>query len=260
MRLVLINYQTMMNRVLDFWKREATLASVRAHAAQAATRTHRFVRGFEPWGIILTFLSLAVALVTVMIDLEDRQSERTFRAWQVVRAFQGQAMYESPEMLRDDFIRFPPSFSTDACTRVGSAGSPLRQAVEYLNRQHDGFMCHFLVGLVSGQLTGNFTRQCLFPQKNKEYFLVGTNLASANLAGANLEEIDLTAVDLTCADLRGADLTAADLTAADLVAADLAGAILLRADLTGADLTDANLTRADLTNADLTVATLTGLT
>ena len=44
------------------------------------------MREFEPWGIFFTLVGVVVALVTIVVDLEDRQAERTFRAWQVVLA------------------------------------------------------------------------------------------------------------------------------------------------------------------------------
>ena len=86
-----------MNRWID-WARATgrrMLVIARAfgpHTVQVARCSHRFVRGFEPWGIILTFLGLAIALITIIIDLEDRQSERIFRAWQVVRGFESRAV------------------------------------------------------------------------------------------------------------------------------------------------------------------------
>ena len=150
---------------------------------------HRFLRAFEPWGIVLALFGVVIALVTIWVDLEDRQAERTFRAWQLVLT-------------------------------VPSAGSSRREALEYLNREFDGFLCGAPVEWASGLLTGNRRRRCLFPQKERE-----------SLAG--IEEI-------------GADLSTADLT----------GAFLMGADLTRANLVGANLTRAFLAGTDLTQAQL----
>ena len=97
----------------------------------------------EPWGIILTLIGLVIALITVVVDLEDRQSERTFRAWQVVREYED---------------------------RAGAPGSSLREALQFLNREFDGAWCGFLVSWTSQRLTGN-RRECLFPRK------VGESLA-----------------------------------------------------------------------------------
>ena len=145
---------------------------------------HRFLRAFEPWGIVLALFGVVIALVTIWVDLEDRQAERTFRAWQLVLT-------------------------------VPSAGSSRREALEYLNREFDGFLCGAPVEWASGLLTGNRRRRCLFPQKERE-----------SLAG--IEEI-------------GADLSTADLVGANLVGANLVGANLTRAFLAGTDLTQAQL-------------------
>ena len=51
---------------------------------------HRAVHELQPWGIVLTLVGVVIALITIMVDLEDRQSERIFRAWQVVRGFETQ--------------------------------------------------------------------------------------------------------------------------------------------------------------------------
>ena len=186
---------------------------------------HRLVRRFEPWGIVFTVLGLMLALITILVDLEDRQSERIFRAWQVVREFENRVV-ETNE-------------------RAGAAGSAPRGAIEFLNRQFDGFLCILPVTVTSTVLTGNASRECLFPKKERE------SLANIALTGADLTDADLTDADLTDADLTDADLTRADLTRADLTRADLA-----RADLTDADLTDTHLNGAFRLFADLTRATL----
>ena len=170
---------------------------------------HRFLRAFEPWGIVLALFGVVIALVTIWVDLEDRQAERTFRAWQLVLT-------------------------------VPSAGSSRREALEYLNREFDGFLCGAPVEWASGLLTGNRRRRCLFPQKERE-----------SLAG--IEEIG---ADLSTADLTGAFLMGANLTRAFLTDAFLTGANLTGANLVGTNLTDANLTRAFLAGTDLTQAQL----
>ncbi|MDE0418065.1 MAG: hypothetical protein OXI95_14175 [bacterium] len=42
------------------------------------------MRGFEPWGIFLAILGLLITLTAFLIEMEDRQAERTFRAWEFV--------------------------------------------------------------------------------------------------------------------------------------------------------------------------------
>ena len=196
-------------------KARRLLAKVSSRTVQIASKCHAGVRAIEPWGILVALLGVGIALVSILVDLEDRQSERTFRAWQLVLT-------------------------------APLAGSSRRETIEYLNRDFDGFMCGNPVTWVSGLLTGNRARRCVFPSKARE------SLAAIGLAGANLTGADLTGAYLANANLAAADLTDADLTDANLAAADLAGA-----NLTGADLTDANLTYADLTYADLAAADLT---
>ena len=138
-----------------------------AGVVRAGRGCHRFVREFEPWGIVFTVLGLAVALVTIVIDLEDRQSDRVFRAWQVVREFE---------------IR---NLELDGFSIVGAGGSSMREAVELLNREFDGFMCVPGVGWISEALTGNDRRECLIPKKKREW-LTGLKGPFAYLMEANL--------------------------------------------------------------------------
>ena len=182
------------------------LAAAGAHAARAFIRSarwtvsssHRLVCIFEPWGIVFTLAGVVIALITITVELDDRQAERTFRAWQFLAA--------SVE-----------------------GGSAQRGALEYLNREFDGFLCSGSVTRISRLLTGNSRRRCLFPAKERE----------------SLSNVDVRS-DLTGADLTGAILTNARLDEADLTGADLTGA-----DLTGTFFTGTDLTNADLTNADL---------
>ena len=196
------------------------LGALASRTAYAARRVHRFVRDFEPWGIFLTLLGVAFALFTFLYELEDRQVERTIRAWQLV-------------------------------LDVPSAGSSRRGTFEYLNREFNGFVCGPPVQWASRLLTGNRGRGCLFPPKERE------SLAGIDANGANLNGADLTDADLTGTRLMGAHLVDAHLIDADLTAARLVDADLTRADLTNADLLDANLRDADLSGADLTRVNLT---
>ena len=253
------------------------LAAVSSFAAHAA-RDESWRIAFALLGAVLTLSGIAIALVgvsialvAVTVELEDRQSERTFRAWQLVLAI-------------------PPT------------GSSQREAVEYLNRQFDGFVCGPWVNSISRTLTGSHHRECLFPRKERESFqgiaargvnLVGANLAAAdmrradltdsNLSGANLSraalldatlentilrntiltDAFLSYASLRRANLWHADLWHADLSRADLSRADLSRVSMVAANLRGADLRLANLTGAflgyaDLTNADLNRTNLTG--
>ena len=241
--------------------------------AAGGRRVDNAIRRFEPWGIVLTFIGLLAALLTVAVDLEDRQAERIFRAWQIVWGYQSQATQAEAA---------GPSESEEALSpeRFGASGSSLREAVEYLNRDFSGRFCGSWVQWISRQLTGDTNRTCLFPAKGRESLAGlearGADLADAFLVDANLTSADLRVALLTGADFRGAELRSAELTGAygldsnfscaDLPGADLRGALLLNAnlsfadlvgaDLRGASLADANLSFADLVGADLTRALL----
>ena len=215
---------------------------------RGARGCHRIVREFEPWGIVFTLIGLVVALITIVIDLEDRQSERVFRAWQIVREFESR------------------NTALDGRFEVGAGGSSMREALELLNRQFDGFVCVSGVGWISEALTGNDRRECLIPLKERELltglrgsfaYLLGINLEGAHLSGANLTGAILVDADLSYADLSQAGLEGARLYLTDLTSADLTGADLTYADLSDADLSDADLRSANLTGANLSRATLT---
>lgn len=233
-----------------FWSSFAVgIAGLARCSHRLAQGSHRFVQLFAPWGFFLTFFAVAIALVTFVVELEDRQVERTLRAWQVVLA-------ERP------------------------IGSSQREAFEYLNRQFNGCVCGSWVEWVSIRLTGNGRRECIVPKKQRESLArieaTGANLKDADLRDADLRGSILTASILKDADLRDADLgratqprsadddgrtvlLAADLRGADLTDADLSNAVLVLPGapfLSGADLAGTNLTRADLRNADLSQAQL----
>ena len=167
----------------------ATVLAAGALAVRIGRGSHRFVHQFEPWGIVLTLIGVAIALITIMVELEDRQAERIFRAWQVVLT-------------------------------VRTAGSSQREAVEYLNREFDGRWCSSWMNWVSKQLTGNNRRECLIPKKARE------SLVGIEAPKANLRDVDLTFANLRDATLADADLTSAILPSATLTDADLRSAIL----------------------------------
>ena len=200
-----------------------------------------------------TLIGLLVALITIMVDLEDRQSERTFRAWQVVRGFETRVVEPEPN------------------TPSGTSGSSLREALEFLNREFAGFLCVPPVALTSDLLTGNSRRECLFPKKERESFS-GLEARAVVLTRIELPGADLRRADLTTSDLGGANLTRANLLGADIPNSDLTEAVfshavlrfidlthsvLIGANFTGANLTDANLTEALLLGAKFTDANLT---
>ena len=231
-------------------------------AVWLARGTHRVVRELEPYSLVFAALSVLAVSATMAVDLSDRQSERTFRAWQVVRGY------------------VPQVVESNADGSVGTSSSSLREAVEYLNRDFDGFLCAAWLKPVFATVTGDLRRTCFFPRKVKESLagllapvteignvflpradLEGAELYLSNLAGAcllrtDLDMADLRTTDLMDADLSGATLNNASLSAygsfplgADLSRADLSDAILKDADWDHAILVDTDLTRADLRGA-----------
>ena len=232
-----------MNRLVD-WARTTgqrvltNTTAIRSHTLRFARCIHLFVREFEPWGIIIALLGLTMALFTIVMDLEGQQSERTFRAWQIVWGFESRGAESS------------------ATLRTGASGSSLRKALEFLNQDFDGILCASWVSGVSLRLTGNPHRTCFIPEKKRES-LAGFTGRGADLSGINLQDGILTEANLQFADLRSANLMGAMLTGANLAGAKLTGGDLTGAKLSAADLTFADLTFADLTFADLSVAYLT---
>ena len=168
----------------DRWKKAAARSARRllaalSHTVQAARHWHRWVRGgidLTLFGVFLTWVGVWVAVVAFAVELEDRQTERTFRAWQLVLS-------------------------------VPSAGSSRRETFEYLNREFDGSVCGALMEFFSEQLTGNNRRRCLFTPKERESLVgikaVATDLSTADLTGAFLMGANLSRADLTDAFLTG---------------------------------------------------------
>ena len=229
------------NKFIDVVKslsRSTAWAHTRARDLRAAARRawtwmsrtgkgpYRFVREFA-WGhlftvighlvrailLFLTALGVLIAAVTFVVQLEDRQGEQTYRAWQVVREYEN---------------------------RQGASGAPLRDALQFINREFGGALCWAPVNRFPQWLTGN-PRQCLFPRKNRE-----------SLAKLQARQVDLAGIDLARADLTGADLTGADLTDATLTGATLRNVSLIRAELVRADLAGADLTGAKLRASEFT--------
>ncbi len=214
---------------------------------------HRAIVQFEPYGIVLAVLGLILTFGTIILDLEDQQSERIFKAW---------------EILALDHKNINNS-------------SAKRQALEFLNRKYEGLFCSAtIVTPIIELLNGNQSRKCLIPAKSKETFpyldarntslgwvslprailyravftnatLSWADLTGAYLVEANLSGADLSEANLRVANLRGASLIDADLSGAYLIEAYLGGANLRGARLSGANLRRANLTGANLSGADL---------
>ena len=236
-----------------------TVKSIGHAAIQVAIKPvcwlHKLIRGFEPWGILLAIIGLFLTMLGFMLELEDRQSERVFRAWEVVLG--------ATKNIQEDIAT--NSDDEKSSNSTYSSGSSVRQALEYLNREFSGRWCSDTVNSISKYFIGNQQRECVVPKKRRESFenfvfasmdLSTANLQSVNLEGANLRFANLQYADLRDANLRFANLSHASLDNADLRGADLHRANLSISNLRGADLRGANLSFADLEAADLEAADL----
>lgn len=158
---------------------------------------HRAIVQFEPYGIILAVFGLIHTFGTIILDLEDQQSERIFKAW---------------EILALDHENINNS-------------SAKRQALEFLNREYEGLFCSAtIVTPIVELLNGNQSRKCLILAKTQEGFpnlkAQNTLLYGAALPRANLSGADFAKANLIGADLRGANLIWANLTGAVLTEAE----------------------------------------
>ena len=228
-------------------------------------KAHKTVSFLSPWGIVLTLLGLFFALLGFMLELEDRQSERVFRAWEAILVATERTRSSAP----DEVFSY-------------KSGTQIRGALEYLNRRFDGAGCFAWVNILSIGLSGNSTRGCIFPEKVRESFssiympysdlqrvllphahlpnamLKGSNLRFAKLPGANLmssqlQQTDFTGADLRCANLRGSTLQSNRSDPYFLTTlrnVDLRYSDLRNTNLKGVDLRKANLRGADMRNSE----------
>ena len=223
------------------------LSALGGLAIRAGKTVHRFVHEIERYSLVFAALSVLAVCATMGVDLADRQSERTLRAWQIVRGYVGEVV------------------ETGGNRRVGASPSSLRQALEYLNRDFDGFVCASWFTKFFETVTGDSRRKCLFPRKAQES-LTGLDVPTSQLDNVYLPGAKLEAVTLYLSSLRGACLWNANLTVANLKGADLSNSDLSYAILSHAKLEEfgepgkigihSDLTGADLTGADLSDATL----
>ena len=219
-------------------------------------RNRNWYRTIEITALLLGILGVLPALFTFWIESDDRLSERTFRAWEIILAVSDRNVEETQPEVGDQNVEEGAPVA---------AGSTAREALEFLNRKFDGRFCSALLRRVSIAVTGNARRRCLFPAKEKailDYLrlprvnLNGINLDSAQLRVANLRGVTLfdavlTNAQLGYADLSNADFTGADLTGAILNRAVLDDAIFWFADLTGAEIDGRSLRDASFCGANL---------
>lgn len=115
-----------------------------AALSSTARSTHRHVKIIEPWGIGLAVLGFGLSAIVVVLDLDDRQAERIFRAWDVVLSSQGNA----------------------------NGGNSMKFALEYLNREYTPptWICGEWIRLISTGPMGNTSRNSFIPKKDRASF------------------------------------------------------------------------------------------
>ena len=215
---------------------------------------HRLVRGAEPWSILLVLLGTLLAFATLLLELEDRQTERRLRAWRVIKN------YEESMSKR----------GADGTAQVSLSGD-LKDALQYLNRTFRGFLCDthpqsvptpvISVRWYSALLTGNKTRSCIFPPKDRVLLsglrATGALLPRIDLRGARLESADFSSGSLYGAKFSGASLFNANFRAGEFIDTDFSQACLLAADFSKAILVEADFSGAYLVGAKFNDAILT---
>ena len=206
------------------------------------------VGGVLAWAPKLGWLVTAIALLggclAFMIEMEDRQAERIFRAWEIV------AKTGPTEQI---------AVARDGPT-VGNSNTNAGRALEFLNREFSGWGCNGIVNDVARLMTGDERRKCVLPRKRRES-LVGLQLSNMYLEKvwlprSLLKFTQLKRSFLEKANLKEADLTCANLASSLLASAEMDEAILKRASMRAANLTGARLNNSDLRGTDLVAAHL----
>ena len=207
------------------WNKSASALNSSIRTVQGVFKSVQIaVDRFSSWGVFMTTVGVLVAVVGLVIDMESRMSERTFRAWQIVLMFHQSG--DGAQAIHDD----------GEVPIV--AGSVLREAMEFLNQGSDGVICGETIRKLFSYLTGTMHRQCLFPVKKKESFnfidIAGADLTDAILPAANFRSAGLCNADFRNAVLIDANFKRADLNWVNFEAADLEGVNFDNTDLTGA--------------------------
>ena len=119
---------------LQFWIYFPTIA------VQIYRTIYQFVRllqslayALQPWGVVLASVSLIVTVMGFAVEMEDRQSERIFRAWQVV-------LQATRDTIPDEVSGTPRSSNSDG-EPLNYSPTSIREALEYLNRSFPGRIC-----------------------------------------------------------------------------------------------------------------------
>ena len=124
-------------------------ASLERVSIRMVLAVHRFVCSIQPWGVFATLAALVITLIGLMVDLEDRQSERVFRAWEVVldasKILADSGTGEYQEVSGRGSINGPmQNFLSPPVL-----GSSVRQALQFLNEDFEKSGCNIIISFLS---------------------------------------------------------------------------------------------------------------
>lgn len=258
---------------MKFWSSGSKLRSQSGKFLRFMGCAQSVVEKIEPWAILLVFLGLLLTFFSLIIDLGDRQTERIFYAWSTIHQA---SVLNRMDTVIDKMAESPKSQASHSSENgTSSEGkdvkiltepnnpSNLRQAVEYLNRRHDGRICGSFVKWFSSEMFGDYSRKCVVPRKRQESFAElkadRIEFRDSNLQGIILERASLKNAIFECSTMNKADLSGANLSRAIVLDANLSRAKLSFANLSDAHLANTNLSYAQIGDADFINARLEGV-
>ena len=214
---------------------------------------------------LLTPYAFIIAIVTFLLDLDYKSSDRDAQAWQVIttQAPGNSGKIDALEYLNTDHplaipnprqwgIPLGPATTPVEAWLRGDDGTSAKSEIPkdwILLRRYGPFKTRTpLVGIDLGQKR----------DANGTWLGAPTYLEGVDLSGAILARADFTAADLANANLEGARLYRAKLPNANLEGADLTNARLTRADLSNTRLVGVNFAGASFKDTDITGADLRG--
>ena len=235
-----------LTRIAWHWFSQSVTPRTKRSVSRAAFGLQRFMHGFEPWGILFVILALLISLAGFIMGMEDRQSERIFRAWQLVVQSEEVARKHNVQNVATEFDQY--------------FGHDIVPALEYLNRSFSGRLCHKWLGTIFNDWMGSIRRECVIPKKSRVKFyglyLPRNDLSEAQLPSAVFVSVNLRQSFFGEAYLMDASFFGCDLTEANFSNAYLNSAKLIGADLRSVKLDDAKMGGASFRNSDIRGASL----
>jgi len=199
-----------------------------------SSKAQRWLRAFEPWGILIAVFGLMFSVWALYIDRTNRYDD----------------IAEAEELRQADLKRsnedrrqaqIVNSWQLVAIKAYGNSGKV--PALQYLHSQNID-----LIGIDLSPPAGGAATHLNYLK------LPGANLWRANLSNTSLFTANMSGANLSRAKLICGYLVRATLTDARMVEADLTRANLTRAELSGVNLSGANLYEANLSSAKLSEA------